>query len=61
MAETPLEQNVSISSGTIVRFILFVVILLALYYLSDIVLVVLAAVIIASSVEPIVRRLKHYQ
>ncbi len=34
--------------------------ILALYYLRDIALVVLAAVVIASAIEPVVRRLRHY-
>ena len=54
------NNRISLSTGTIIRFFLIGVLLLALYYLFDIVMVVLAAVVIASSIEPIVRRMKHY-
>ncbi len=43
---------IRISSGTIVRTILFIVLFWVLYLIKDLVLVVLAAVVIASSVEP---------
>ena len=49
----------NITTGTMVRFLLLIVLLAALWYLSDIVLIVLAAVVIASSVEPVVRKLKR--
>lgn len=54
------SSRISISTGTIIRFFLIGVLALAIYYLFDIVMVVLAAVVIASSIEPIVRRMKHY-
>ncbi len=44
--------NISISSGTIVKAVLWVVFLFLLYYIKDIVLVVLAAIVIASAIEP---------
>ncbi len=53
-------NRISVSTGTIVRFFLVAGLILALYYFFDIVMIVLAAVVIASSIEPIVRRLKHY-
>ncbi len=43
---------ISISSGTIIKTVLWVVFLLLLYYIRDIVLVVLAAIVIASAIEP---------
>ena len=60
MAESSRDINISISSGTVVRFFLILIGIVALYYLSDVLLVVLAAVVIASAVEPAVRRLKRY-
>ncbi|MCX6718765.1 MAG: AI-2E family transporter [Candidatus Taylorbacteria bacterium] len=53
------SSNISISTGTIIRFFVIVIFLVSLYYLSSVVLVVLAAVVFASSIEPIVRRLKR--
>ena len=47
--------TVTITSGTIVRAILFVVLILAVFYLRDIVMVLLAAVVIASSLEPAIK------
>lgn len=46
------NSTIRISSGTIVRTILFLVLFWVLYLVKDLVLVVLAAVVIASSVEP---------
>jgi predicted PurR-regulated permease PerM len=53
--------NINITSGTIIRFFVILIALVAAYFLSDVVLVVLAAVIIASSIEPVLRRLSHYK
>lgn len=46
------KLRVSISSGTIVKTILWILFFFLLYYIKDIVLVVLAAIVIASAVEP---------
>lgn len=54
------KLKISITTGSIVRFFAVAVSILVIYYLRDIALVVLAAVVIASAIEPIVRRLKHY-
>jgi predicted PurR-regulated permease PerM len=43
---------ISISSGTIVKAMLWAALLFLLFYIKDIVLVVLCAIVIASSVEP---------
>jgi predicted PurR-regulated permease PerM len=43
---------ISISSGTIIKTMLWVAFVVLLYYIRDIVLVVLAAIVIASAVEP---------
>ena len=47
------DINITISSGTIVRAVLLVVLVLGLFYIKDVVLVILAAVVIASSIEPV--------
>lgn len=55
------NTTIEITTGTIVRALLFVVGLLFLYTIRDIVLIILAAIVIASSVEPLVRWLKRYR
>ncbi len=44
--------NVTITPGTIIKTIAFLILIAVLYYIKDIVLVVLAAVVIASAIEP---------
>lgn len=46
------NTNITITSGTIVRTILILILVAVLYYIRDIVLVVLAAVVLASAIEP---------
>lgn len=46
------QKTISISSGTIVRAILFVLFFVLLYILRDIALVILTAVVLASAIEP---------
>jgi predicted PurR-regulated permease PerM len=55
------DKNLSIGTGTIVRFFLVVIVIAALYYLRDVLLVVVSAVVIASALEPAVRRLGKYR
>ena len=55
------KYGINISTSTIIRFFLVAVAILVFYYMFDVVLVVLAAIVIASAIEPIVRRLQHYQ
>ena len=55
------KTYISISSGSIIRAILFVVLLIFLYYIRDIVLVVLAAVVIASAIEPAIKWFGKYK
>ncbi len=43
---------IHISSGTIIRSVLFLLLVVALFYLRDLALVVLTAVVIASAIEP---------
>lgn len=62
--ETGAEKGkiyISISSGSIIRGILFVVLLAFLYYIRDVVVVVLAAVVIASAIEPAIKWFKKYK
>ena len=47
--------SVNISSGTIIRVILFLLLLVFLYFFRDLVLIILTAIVIASSIEPIVK------
>ncbi len=53
------RTKVSVSTGTIIRFFLVLILLFAIYYLSDVVVVMVAAVVLASTIEPLVRRLKR--
>ena len=46
------DINVTITSGTIIKTVLLLILLAVLYYIKDIVLVVLASVVIASAIEP---------
>jgi len=49
------NTSVNISSGTIIRTILFLLLLLFLYFFRDLVLIILTAIVIASAIEPIVK------
>jgi predicted PurR-regulated permease PerM len=53
------QQEIRISSGTIIRAILFVLLFIGIYILRDIVLVLLAAVVIASAIEPAAQWLEN--
>jgi predicted PurR-regulated permease PerM len=44
--------NVSISTGTIIRFFLIFIFFYFLYYIKDVVLVILTAIVVASAIEP---------
>ena len=59
MQESPAKSRLSISTGTIIRFFMVVILILVLYRISDILLVVVAATIFASAIEPVIRRLKR--
>ncbi len=45
--------SVNISSGTVIRTVLMVILVWGLFYIKDIVLVILASIVIASSLEPL--------
>jgi len=53
--------TINITSGTIVRFILFVLLFFAIYLFKDLFLVVLTSVVVASAIEPAVKLLKNYR
>ena len=48
----PSDSHLSISSGTIVRTILFLILFYFFYLIRDVILVVLAGIVVASAVEP---------
>jgi predicted PurR-regulated permease PerM len=52
---------VNITTGTIIRAILLVLLVSALFYLKDLVLVVLTAVVIASAIEPATKWFVKYR
>ncbi|MEA2112616.1 MAG: AI-2E family transporter [Patescibacteria group bacterium] len=49
------DISININSGTIIRTILFLLLLVFLYYFRDLVLIILTAIVIASSVEPLAK------
>jgi predicted PurR-regulated permease PerM len=53
------EVTIQITSGSIIKTILFVILVVLLWYVRDIVLIVLTAVVIASAIEPGVSGLMH--
>jgi predicted PurR-regulated permease PerM len=53
--------NITITSGTIIRSILFVLLVWLLWFLQEVVLVILTAVVIASSIEPLARWFVKYK
>ena len=53
--------NITISSGTIIKSILFVLLVFAIFFLKDLVLIVLTAIVIASAVEPITKWFINYR
>lgn len=52
---------VNISSGTIIRSILFFLLFAILYFFRDLVLVILTAIVLASAIEPMTRGLMKYK
>lgn len=53
--------NITISSGTIIKSILFVLLIIALFFLKDLVLIVMTAIVIASAIEPITKWFISYK
>src|SRR3989344_9177602 len=52
---------VHISSGTILKTLLWVILAVLLFLLRDIVLIVLTSIVIASAIEPAVRWFREYR
>jgi len=57
----PPIPTISISTSTIIRTLLLVLLVWALFYLKEIVLIVLTSIVIASAVEPAVRWFMRYR
>lgn len=53
--------NITISSGTIIKSILFVLLIATLFFLKDLVLIVMTAIVIASAIEPITKWFISYK
>jgi predicted PurR-regulated permease PerM len=60
MNESSKNMNISISTNTLIKILLFGVLVFAIVKLFDIVLVILIAIVIASFVESAVKKLKPY-
>lgn len=54
-------MRISISSGTIIKTIAWVLVFSALFYMSDLVITLLVAVVLASAIEPPVTYLQKYK
>ncbi len=61
MSESPRNIYISLNTGTIIKIFVIAILIFVMYYLFDVVLVLLAAIVIASAIEPVIRRLKHYR
>jgi predicted PurR-regulated permease PerM len=55
------QMRISITSGTIIKAIVWVLVATTLMYLSDLVITLLVAVVLASAIEPPVRFLQKYK
>ena len=55
------QMRVSLTSGTIIKTIVWVLVFSALFYLSDLVVTLLVAVVLASAIEPPVTFLQKYK
>lgn len=54
-------MNITISSGTIIKVILFGLLVFVLFFLKDLVLIVLTAIVIASAIEPVTKWFVSYK
>ncbi|HEC32923.1 MAG TPA: AI-2E family transporter [Candidatus Kaiserbacteria bacterium] len=61
MSDNAKQLVVNITTGTIIKAILLVVLFIALFYLKDLVLVILTSVVIASAIEPATRWFVKYK
>ncbi|MFA5841470.1 MAG: AI-2E family transporter [Candidatus Paceibacterota bacterium] len=55
------HSTISISSGTIFRTVLILLLFVALYLIRDVILIILTSVVIASAIEPATRWLMGYR
>lgn len=55
------NMNITISSGTIIKSILLILLFAVLFYLKDLVLIVITAIVIASAIEPITKWFVAYK
>ena len=55
------NMNITISSGTIIKVILFGLLVFVLFFLKDLVLIVLTAIVIASAIEPVTKWFVSYK
>jgi len=53
--------SLEITTGTIVKSILFVLLIALLFYLKDLVLIILTAIVIASAIEPATKWFRKYK
>jgi len=60
MPDNHKNVNITITSGTIIKTIVFIILLGVLFAIKDLILVVLVAIVIASAIEPFVRWLGKY-
>ena len=61
MHKESVSYNINVTTGSLIRAALFVVLILFLYFIRDIVLVILAAVVIASALEPATKWFGRYK
>ncbi len=61
MERTPKKEYVSISNGTILRVMLFIVLAIVLFMLRDLVLVLLTSIVIASFSESAVQKFRKWK
>ncbi|MEK7173645.1 MAG: AI-2E family transporter [Patescibacteria group bacterium] len=57
----PSRQIIEISTGTLLKIIVFVLGLAALYIVREILLILLLSIVIASAINPAIRRLQSYR
>jgi len=61
MPESLHPHKISISTGTIIKFFLVAVLIAGLFYMRDVALMVIASIILASSIEPMIRKLEKWR
>ncbi len=61
MSDNTKQLIVNITTGTVIKSILLVILFVALFYLQDLVLVILTSVVIASAIEPATKWFVRYR